>query len=149
MHTFSLWLEDNVKRQSRDTMKYCIMWTTTAGRWMAELPKSEKNIYELSWTFRVKCLCSWMRLCGLSLSNSTLFFCLKTQLRNKIIYTTKQNQKDCPSPTFMLVFIHDSGPSFASHKRHLTREGICWADPGPAPSAISPKYEKMEGRFRF
>lgn len=79
------------------------------------------------------------------------FFKKKTQLRNKvkIIYTTKQDQEDCPGPTFMLVFIHNSGPSFASHKRHLTREWICLVDCGPAPSAISPKYEKVEGRFRF
>lgn len=41
------------------------------------------------------------------------FFLKKTQLRNKvkIIYTTKQHQKDCPSPTFMLVFIHKLGSS--------------------------------------
>lgn len=77
------------------------------------------------------------------------FFNKKLRNRVRIIYTTKQNQKDCSSPTFMLVFIHSSGSAAASRKRHRTRGGICSVDPGPAPSAISPKYEEMEGRFRF
>lgn len=94
MHTSSLWLENNIGWPSRDTVKRGTMWNTSKGVQMAEPPRSEENTHELSWTFRQKCLCSWMKFCNLTLSNSTFFF-LKTQLRNKaeLIYTTKQNQK--------------------------------------------------------
>lgn len=74
-----------------------ILHPTPSQGWTSELPKSEKNIYEFSWIFRLKCLCSWMRLCDLSLGNSNFF--LRYILETKSFTPLNKTRRIVPVPT--------------------------------------------------
>lgn len=68
----SLGLENSTKQQSRHTLEYYTMWTTTKRVKWQSFPNQKKTC--ISWPFRLKCFCSWMKVSDLSLRNSIYFF---------------------------------------------------------------------------